>query len=142
LTLAAFRLRLRVWAGALQLDSRLAEGARPASSPELMLRAQQLASARSRRQLSSALTAAVDAASRPRGSWPPTAPIVPTGVLRAARPLERLADDLRTISDPPTRGIALVSFLVCDPTSPLYNRQSAVTVREIAERARSALASR
>jgi hypothetical protein len=38
------------------------------------------------------------------------------------------------------RGIALVSFLVCDPTSPLYNRHSPVTVRDIAQRARSALA--
>jgi hypothetical protein len=140
--LASFALRVRVWAGSLQLDCRLAEGVRPTSSPELMLRAQQLASARSRRQLSGALTAAVDAASRPRGSWPPAAPIVATGVLGAARPLERLADDLRTISDPPARGVALVSFLVCDPTSPLYNRHASVTVREIAERVRSALASR
>jgi hypothetical protein len=32
-----------------------------------------------------------------------------------------------------------VSFLVCDPISPLYNDQSPVTVSEIAERARSAL---
>ena len=138
--LAAFGLRVRVWAGSLKLDTRLAEGARPTSSPELTLRAQQLASTRSRQQLSSALTAAVERASRPRGPWTPKAPVVTTAVLEAAGPLERLANDLRTISDPPVRGLALVSFLVCDPTSPLYNRHSPVTVREIAERARSALA--
>jgi hypothetical protein len=62
------------------------------------------------------------------------------GVLQAAGPLKRLADDLRTISDPPVRAVALVSFLVCDPTSPLYNWHSTVTVREIAHRTLSALA--
>jgi hypothetical protein len=60
-------------------------------------------------------------------------------VRQAAESLERLAQDLRTISDPPVRSLALVSFLLCDPTSPLYNRQSTITVREIAQRARSAL---
>lgn len=136
----ALGLRVRVWASSLALDCRLAEGVRPTSSPELALRAQQLASARSRHQLSSALDAAVDAARRQRGPWTPKTPIVATGVLRAAEPLECLAHDLKTLSDPPVRGIALVSFLVCDPTSPLYNRHSPVTVRDIAQRARSALA--
>jgi hypothetical protein len=133
-------LRLRVWAGSLRLDCQLAEGVRPTSSPELALRAQQLASARSRHQLASALAGAVDAASRPRRPWTPRPPIVATAVLQAAGPLERLAHDLRTVSDPRVHGIALVSFLVCDPTSPLYNRHSPVTVREIAQRARSAVA--
>ena len=132
-------LRLRVWAGSMRLDLRLAEGVRPARSPELTLRAQQLASARVRCQLAGALTAAVDAARRPRRPITTKAPIVANEVLDAARPLERLAHDLVTISDPPVCGVALVSFLVCDPTSPLYNRHSPVTVREIAQRARSAL---
>jgi hypothetical protein len=136
----ALGLRVRVWASSLQLDCRLAEGVRPTSSPELTLRARQLASARYRHQLSSALTAAVDTARRPRAPWTPKPPTVATAVLQAAEPLQRLAHELRTLSDPPVRGVALVSFLVCDPTSPLYNRHSPVTVREIAHRARSALA--
>jgi hypothetical protein len=41
--------------------------------------------------------------------------------------------------DPPVRGVALASFLVCDPMSPLYNSHSRVTVAEIAGRARAAL---
>jgi hypothetical protein len=139
--LSALGLRVRVWAGSLQLDCRLAEGARPSSSLELALRAQQLASARSRHQLANALTAALEAASQPRRPWTTRAPIVAPGVLLAAAPLEQLAHDLRTISAPPVRGIALVSFLVCDPTSPLHNPDSPVTVRELAQRARSALAS-
>jgi hypothetical protein len=133
-------LRLRVWTSSLQLDCRLAEGVRPTSSPELTLRAEQLATARSRHQLSSALIAAVDAASCPQRPWKPRPPIDATGVLGAAEPLQALADDLRSIGDPPVRAVALVSFLVCDPTSPLYNRHSPVTIREIAQRARSALA--
>jgi hypothetical protein len=133
-------LRVRVWAGSLQLDCRLAEGVRSTSSPELMLRARQLASARSRHQLASALTAAVDAASCPRRPWKPAPPIDATGVLEAARPVQRLAEDLARIDDPPVRAVALVSFLVCDPTSPLYNRHSPIAVREIAQRARAVFA--
>jgi hypothetical protein len=57
--------------------------------------------------------------------------------------LQSLARDLMTISDPPVRGVALVSFLLCDGTaSPLYNRRSPVSVREIVEQARAALARR
>jgi hypothetical protein len=133
-------LRVRVWASSLQLDCRLAEGVRSTSSPELTLRAQQLASARSRHQLSSALIAAVAAASCPRRPWKPTPPVDRIGVVEAAEPLRGLADDLRKMQDPPVRALALVSFLVCDPTSPLYNRHSPITVREIVQRARSALA--
>jgi hypothetical protein len=140
--LSALGLRLRVWASSLELDCRLAEGVRPASSPELALRAQQLTSARSRDQLSSALIATIDAARRPRVPSTCKAPIVATAVLEAAGPMRRLAQDLKTIDDPPVRGVAFVSFLVCDPTSPLYNRHSPVTVREIIQRARSVLVPR
>jgi hypothetical protein len=81
----------------------------------------------------------VQAAWRPRGPWVPATPIAAPGVRDAAAGLESLARDLMTITDPPVRGVALVSFLVCDPISPLYDGQSPVTVSEIADRARSAL---
>ena len=136
---ALLGVRMRVWAGSLALDCRLAEGVSLTNSPELALRAQQLASDRSRRALSSALTAAVDAARRPCRSWAPKPPIAATGILDAAAALESVARDLMMITDPPVRGVALVSFLVCDPTSPLYNRHSPVSVGEITDRARSAL---
>jgi hypothetical protein len=141
----ALVLRTRVWASSLELDRRLAEGVGPANSPELTLRAKQLTSDRSRRTLSSALTAAVDeaaqAASRPPRLWTSKPPIAATEVLVAAGPLVSLARDLRTITGPHVRGIALVSFLLCDGTaSPLYNPRSPATVRELAEWARAALA--
>ena len=130
---------MRVWAGSLGLDCRLAEGGAPTNSPELALRARQLVSDRSRRALAGALTDAVEVASRRRGPWAPKPTIAVAGVLDAAPVLRSLARDLMTISAPSARGVALVSFLVCDPTSPLYNRHSPVGVVEIAARARSAL---
>jgi hypothetical protein len=134
------RRRLRVWALSPDLDRRLAEGVWPTNSPELELRAKQLSSARARRQLSGTLTAAVDEARSSRPPWSARAPIVMTEVRRAASLLERLAEDLVTVVEPRVRGVALVSFLVCDPGSPMYNRRSPVTVGEMAERARAALA--
>jgi hypothetical protein len=132
-------LRMRVWSGSLQLDHRLAEGVAPANSPELALRAQQLVGERSRRALASALTGAVRAAWRPAGPWTAATPIAARGVRDAAACLVALARDLVSARDPSVRGVALVSFLVCDPVSPLYDDHSPVTVSEIADRARSAL---
>jgi hypothetical protein len=130
---------MRVWAGSLALDCRLAEGVPPSNSPELALRAQQLLSERSRRALSSTLIATVDTARRPRRPTSTKTPIAAAGVLEAAGQLESLAHQLVATSDPSVRGVALVSFLVCDAASPLYRRHSPLTVREIANRARSAL---
>jgi hypothetical protein len=135
----AMGLRMRVWAGALALDCRLAEGVWPTNSPELALRARQLTSARSRRALAGALTAAVQAARRSSRPGTAAVPLATAGVRDAAGLLGCLARDLMTISDPPVRGVALASFLVCDPMSPLYNRSSRVTVGEIAGRACAAL---
>jgi len=132
-------LRLRVWARSLEFDRRLAEGVRPGCSPELNLRARQLLTGRSRRSLAGALRSAVDAAARPPEPFGPQMPLSAMGVLEAAEPLGVLARDLVAAPDPPVRGVALASFLVCDPTSPLHNRHARVTVREIAERAHSAL---
>jgi hypothetical protein len=132
-------LRMRVWSGGLGLDCRLAEGASPANSPELALRAEQLVADRSRRALSRALIAAVDAVRRPRGPWGAAAPIAAPGVRAAEARLVLLARDLVTTGYPSVRAVALVSWLVCDPTSPLHNGQSPVTVSEIADRAQSAL---
>ena len=135
-------LRLRVWVTSLKLDRRLAEGALPGSSPELGLRAEQLNSARSRHALSSCLTAVVDASGCPPGPWTRAVPIAKPRVVEAAGPVVCLARDLRTLDDPPVRGVALASWLVCDGSSPLYDPESPVTVREVAQRARAALVPR
>ena len=80
-------LRMRVWAGALALDRRLAEGVGPANSPELELRARQLLGARSRRALSRALTTAVDVARQPtRGAGAGAIPLATPGIIREELP--------------------------------------------------------
>jgi hypothetical protein len=78
-------------------------------------------------------------ANRPRTPGTAKTRISAPGVRDAATRLESLAYELMTISDPPVRAVALVSFMVCEPTSPLYNRHSPVSVVELTDRARSAL---
>jgi hypothetical protein len=92
-----------VWLNASALDARLAQGLPPRISPELTLRAQQLASDRTRRALSRALTEVVDGAARPHNPRIATAPVDTSGVLEAAGPLVSLARELRTGSDPAVR---------------------------------------
>ena len=133
-------LHVRVWLNASALDARLAQGLPSMTSPELTLRAHQLASDRTRRALSKALTEVVDGAARPGSPRIATAPVDTAGVLEAAGPLVSLARELRTTGDPAVRGVALASLLMSDGiTSPLYNHRSPVTVRDLAQKARSAL---
>jgi hypothetical protein len=134
------RLRLRVWIRALELDRCLADGRRPAGSPELALRAESLRVPRSRAALSTGLIAAVDAASRAPATSA-AAPLAARNVLEAAGPLIGLARDLALLKRPAVRGIALASWLVCDSTrSPLYDERSPLSARDIAQQARSLLA--
>ena len=135
----SWTLRLRVWRSSLVLDRRLAEGAAPTSSPELELRARQLRGPRSRRALSEGLIGAVEAAANPPSLWLSRRPVDVSGVSQAARSLRALARDLVGLSEPSVRGIAMVSFLLCEPGSPLYDSRSAVTVQEMAQRARAAI---
>jgi hypothetical protein len=134
----ALLLRLNVWANGLKLDTRLAEGVSPSSSPKLALRARQLLNVRSRRALAEALAGAAWTASRPDRRWSRTTEIAPAA-RTAVGSLRALAHDLEAIDEPCVRGVALASFLVCDPVSPLYSRSSPVTVRELADRARASL---
>jgi hypothetical protein len=137
---AGWALRLRVWANASALDALLAQGLPATDSPERTLRADQLASDRTRRALSMALMAVVDGAARHDGARVASAPINAADVLAAAGPLVSLERELRTRNDPVVRGLALTSVLVCDgTTSPLYNRLARSSVRDLALQARSAL---
>jgi hypothetical protein len=129
-----------VWACGAELDRRLAEGAAPACSPELELRAQQLRSPRRRRALATGLLRTVDAA-----AWPPRpmSPVVPLAaraeVLEAAGSLVALAREVRSERPPRVRGLALVSWLLCDAGSPLHTRHARVELKDVVARARAAL---
>jgi hypothetical protein len=133
-------LHLRVWLRSLELDRALAAGSAPSSSPELALRAELLVAERSRAALAAAVTAAVDAASAPAGTASFT-PIAAARVLEAAGPLVCLARELTTAEAPGVAGVALASLLVCDGAgSPLYEDRGGPSAREVALRARAALA--
>ena len=137
------RVRLRVWASSLELDRQLAAGVAPALTAELSLRASQLASARSQHALQVGLLAVVDAAARPNGRAAARAPVLAGRVTDAAGPLVSLARDLRVARDPPVRALAQVSLLLCDATSsPIYNRASPQSLRDLAHRTRATIAER
>jgi hypothetical protein len=75
----------------------------------------------------------------PQAEWTAARPVAAPGVRAAAAHLDALARELVAAGTPGVRGVAIVSFLVCDPVSPLYNRSSPVGVSEIADRARAGL---
>jgi hypothetical protein len=112
-------LRLKVWVTTTQLDRRLAEGTTPACSPELALRARQLASTRGRRSLAIGLRRAAEATAVPR--------------------LVTIAHRLESGWPVDVRGLALVSWLLCDVGSPMHDRHAEVDLQDMADRAWAAL---
>lgn len=115
------RIRDRVMARvrANQLDRKLAAGVPPESAPALALRAGQLVSPRTRRDLARSLEILVSAGQWPRSPRPPV-PIYRQRIVRAAADLDELACRLRWPLPLPARGIAQVSVLLSDGSGPLY----------------------
>ncbi len=124
-------LRLRVAVGHDSLDSALARGADPASSPQLAMRAAQLERPRHRRTLARTLRRIVVEATGPRPAARPTA------VMIARKQILAHADDVLELAvrlDCPhpahPMGIAIAQRLVTHPfESPLYleSERSALT---------------
>jgi hypothetical protein len=113
--------RVRARLRAAELDRRLAGGASPESSVELMLRARRLIRPRERRRLARSLRMLVRSAARP-GSGVATPPLARWDVLEAAAELERLAARLDAEGPVSVRSIALVRLLLTDGAGPLYLR--------------------
>lgn len=114
------RTRLRVLLSRTRLDTLLAQGADPAASAELALRARQLTDAAHRRALADSIEDAIgiaDGSSRRLGTAPPLA----NHEVRAARAsLLRLAGDLRDCDRSRAQGVALAQRLLTDGAGPLY----------------------
>jgi hypothetical protein len=122
LRLGGVWLRLVTWWRASGLDRQLAAGADPMESDELSLRVGQLRSPKTRARFACALRGAVDTADRPP-QMPPS--LIRRREVRANRALllelaERLAEGPVSIE-----GIAMVSVLLGDASSPLYHKQAA-----------------
>jgi hypothetical protein len=104
----------------VDLDRELAEGANPTTDPARGLRARQLSSRRCRRHLASGLRSLVKQACEPPRS--PAGVVVPINrrqVREASELLLMLAARLEEAEEPCPRAVALASFLVSDPNSPV-----------------------
>jgi hypothetical protein len=115
----ALGLAVRVWWWRTRLDRELAEGANPTTDAARGLRARQLSSRRSRRQLAAGLRWLVKRAREPaRSPWEVTLPLNRVQVEEARELLLRLAARLEEPAAPNPRAAALASFLLSDTCSP------------------------
>jgi hypothetical protein len=129
-------LRLRVRLNRLHLDDRLAQGADPASSPELRLRAAQLLDDRA--ELAAAVERSIHDARRPAPAFSARAPVRRAELLDCVDDLVALAERLRQAGPMDVRGVAMARVLLTDGGSPLY-RSSDVSLRYAVRSARLAL---
>lgn len=134
-------LRARVWIKSLELDAALADGADPAQSEELALRAEQLATRTKRDELASGinhLIAITDRHHRARA-----APPHPFSGSRDGRDYHSLLLDLelrlRAYRPVALRGLALISLMLDDGHGPLSADSSAATLERAIRAALSAL---
>jgi hypothetical protein len=132
-------LRLRVWWRRPTLTARLAAGADPDESADLMLVACELIGTPQRRRLAAALDGLLHrAAERPR-PWAAAVPLNRREILASGAELTELAERLRADAPVPVRAVALAAVLIRDGGSPVYDRQAAPGLWRLARRVRLAL---
>ena len=134
------RSRIRSWLHAVELDRQLAGGAHPRQSAELRLRAERLGLTKTRFRLAKAIRWSVAEAQRY------SSPHVPVTEQRAGQAacansdaLLKLADRLEAQPPHRLRGLAMVSHLIYDAESPLYNGQAPASLAGAIEVAHGAL---
>ncbi len=126
---------LRVRWGAADLDRRLAEGAHPDDDRLLALRAAQLLRPASRALVATGLERAVASVDTRKSPLSAAVPVRRRPVRDARPDLLALAADLREMSAPQPRGVAMAERLVTSPGSPLYCSASGEEVRRAAHAA-------
>ena len=129
-------LWLWLWLRRRRLDAELVAGAAPDSTAMLKLRAAQLLRPRYRRRLAAALHQRLLAALR-GPQWTSAVPVVRDQISDASGTLLSLAQVLRASEDVHPRGVAMVSSLLRDGTSPFYLQ---TVTGELERQARFALA--
>ncbi len=126
-----------------RLDAKLAAGVNPLSTPELMLRGEQLADPQRRARFARSLRRAIDSAELPPHHRLPlysaAIPVCRAAVLEARPTLLALADDLDEMRHPDPMGVALTIRLLSDGGGPLYRPWTPSELTGAAERARAAL---
>jgi hypothetical protein len=115
-----------------RLDRELADGRAPGGSGERALRARQLGSARSRRQLANALRGVVADAHRPAATMLRSAvPVCRRSVVPLGEALHGLADRFDQEGSLNPCGLARARVLVTDGSGPLYNPVPARTLEDM-----------
>jgi hypothetical protein len=114
------------------LTEQLSEGADPASSAELAIRARRLVSARERRMLARTLQRTVEEARQPRVNLFGITPVCRREVLAAEEPMRVMIDRLRDSRPVAAEGMALIERIITDGTwSPLYNLTTPGALRRL-----------
>jgi hypothetical protein len=136
--------RLRVWLQRAALDRRIAEGEDLEAAPDLRLRAEQLVSPRSRRELACGIDRLIEEAEHPPSGLSARAPFRREAVGDLRAQLRGLAADLRAGRPACARGVALTRLLLTESgsplhTSPLHVRCGGEVLEGAIEEARSAM---
>jgi hypothetical protein len=124
LLLGGLWLRFLTWRRARSLDQELARGADPLGSDALSLRTGQLRSGKTRARLARSLLAALELADRQLPAVPGVVPLVRRLEVQRCRDLflelaERLRDRELNV-----QGVAMISRLVTQGDSPLYDEHA------------------
>jgi hypothetical protein len=112
-------LRVEVFVRRWSLDHRLAMGERPEFDPALALRAKQLMREKTRRSLARSLRRSMRLAYEPR-RWGSSTPLDREAVADARQLMNGVAARLTAPVPMGVRGVALVSDMLGDGASPLY----------------------
>jgi hypothetical protein len=135
--------RLRAAVGRRALTRALSEGADPATSPELSVRAAQLTSKRNRTQLARALRRTIDEAHRPALTRSRVVIIRRAAVVDAEDALTVLIDRIGGSEPVRAEGMAITERILTDAdSSPLYNRAEPGALRRLVRVATAAMGTR
>jgi hypothetical protein len=135
--------RLRAAVGGRALTRALSEGIDPAFSPELSVRAAQLTSSRTRKQLARALRRTIDEAHRPALTRSRVVIIRRAAVLDAEDALKVMIDRLGSSEPVRAEGMAITERILTDADwSPLYNRAEPGALRRLVRVATAAMGTR
>jgi hypothetical protein len=134
--------RLRVCVRAADLDRQLAEGTQPWRSAELELRATQLTSAKTRTRFARELESIVARAECAVHDRSARIPLSRAAVLAAREDLLELAAALRSPASCRPHAAGVVSFLLHDGCSPLYDPAAGATPASLARVARAGFGQR
>lgn len=138
---ASVALRVRVRWNAAELDAALADGADPAASKSLALRAQQLVDPKHRARIARSIERLLELTER--GGMlqlsVSRAPFQPDRVEDIRQQLMGVAERLEAVDSPPIKGVAMANLLVEDGSEALYAHEPADPLRPAVEGVLAAL---